>query len=217
MVLVGNLRDLRLANIIQLNCIEQNVAKLTVTAMNQQGYLYFARGQIVHAEFNPYIGERAVQEMLALEDGQFKVEAGITAPTVTINKPWNSVVLEGLRQIDEKNMKLGPVPKMLISKISEFSFVKSLAVLDYHGRLLEGGKNLSVKPEQVAFLWYKFKKICSLFYADFFNYSYLKVDDRYIFIFELKPNLIVIETTRALPLKKFIKDVGEVFLRVSQK
>ncbi|HFE65211.1 MAG TPA: DUF4388 domain-containing protein, partial [Caldithrix sp.] len=157
MVLVGNLKDLRLANIIQINCIEQNVAKVTVTSLDRSGYLYFANGQIVHAEFNPYIGERAVQEMLSLSDGQFKVEAGVKAPANTITRPWNSVVLEGLRLIDEKNQQLAPLPKQLFTYIAGQKGVKNVYVIDYNGRIIEGKISENVNPLTLTFIWYKLK------------------------------------------------------------
>ncbi|GAB4369416.1 MAG: hypothetical protein Kow0042_11130 [Calditrichia bacterium] len=216
MVLVGNLKDLRLANIIQINCIEHNVAKVTVTSLDKQGYIFFADGQIVHAEINPYIGERAVQEMLALTDGQFKVEAGITAPANTISRPWNSVVLEGLRLIDEKNQQFSPIPKQLFTFISGQKGVKNVYVIDTNGRLIEGKMNSKLNPLTVAFIAYKFKKIVTLFYTDFFQYSFLRTDSGYLFLFELRPNLIVIETEHFIVVNDFVNQIKKILKRITQ-
>lgn len=215
MVLVGNLKDLKLVNIIQINCIERNVAKVTVTSRDREGYIYFADGQIVHAEFNPYIGERAVQEMLSLTDGQFKAEAGIQAPANTINRPWNSVVLEGLRLIDEKNQQVMPVPKQLFTFISVQKGVRNVSVLDYNGNLIEGELPEKSNPMAVTFIWYKTKKILTLFYMDFSQYVYLRNDNGYLFIFEARPNLIVIETELDILVHEFVTQVKKILKRLT--
>ncbi len=215
MVLVGNLKDLRLANIIQINCIERNVAKVTVSSVEREGYLYFSDGQIVHAEFNPYIGERAVQEMLSLTDGQFKAEAGIQAPAHTITRPWNSVVLEALRLVDEKTQQVTPVSKQIFSFISEQKGVKNVCVLDYHGKLIEGKLNNKISPVSIVFWWYKVKKLVTLFYTDFFSYTYLRNQAGYLFLFEVRPNLIVIETDLYVISNEFVMQIKKILKRIA--
>lgn len=210
MVLVGNLKDLRLANIIQINCIERNIAKVTVNSLNRNGYIYFSDGQIVHAEFNPFIGERAIQEMLTFTDGKFKVEAGIEAPAYTINRPWNSVVLEALRLIDEKNQQLSPIPKRIFNLLTEQKGVNKVYVLDYNGKLVEGKFAGTINPYALAFVWYKLKKVLTLFYTDFFTYTYLRNSNSYIFIFEVRPNLIILETDLMIFLPEFINKVKKI-------
>ncbi|MEJ2051734.1 MAG: DUF4388 domain-containing protein, partial [Calditrichota bacterium] len=163
MVLVGNLKDLRLANIIQLNCMERNVAKVTVSSHEGTGYLYFAEGQIVHAEFSPYIGEKAVYEMLALSDGQFKVEAGVQAPAHSIKRPWNSVVLDSLRELDEKSQEITSIPKKIYAILSAQKVIQNVMILDYNGKLLEGSSQDQLNPIFLSFLWYKLKKVMTLF------------------------------------------------------
>lgn len=217
MVLVGNLKDLRLANIIQINCIERNVAKVTVKSLDRSGYLYFEDGQISHAEFNPYIGERAVQEMLSLTEGQFKAEAGIQAPAHTINKPWNSVVLEGLRLLDEKNQQVSPIPKQFFTILSGQKGVRNVYVLDYNGRLVEGKPADQVNPYILAFHWYKLKKILTLFYAELFQYTFFRNDEGYVFLFEVRPNLIVIETEVFIIVQDFVNQVRKILKRITSK
>lgn len=210
MVLVGNLKDLRLANIIQINCIEQNVAKVTVSSLDRRGFIYFSEGKIVHAEFNPFIGERAVQEMLALTDGKFKVEAEIEAPAFTIDRPWNSVVLEALRLIDEKNQQLTPIPKRIFNLLTEIPGVQRVYVLDYHGKLVEGKLDGKIDPFSLAFIWYKLKKVMTLLYNDFFTYTFLRNSRNYIFIFEVRPNLIIIETDIMMVIPEFVNQVNDI-------
>ncbi len=210
MVLVGNLKDLRLANIIQLNCMERNVAKVTVTSHEGTGYLYFAEGQIVHAEYSPYIGEKAVSEMLALNDGQFKVEAGIASPAYTIKKPWNSVVLDSLRDLDEKNQQTTSVPKKVFSILSNQKLIKSIIVSDYSGKLLEGKATKRLNPVLIAFIWYKLKKVLTLFYNENFLYTFLRGKEGYLFILEFRANLVAFETDLNIIPEEFIGIVNQI-------
>jgi hypothetical protein len=204
MVLVGNLKDLRLANIIQLNCMERNIAKVTVTSHEGTGFLYFAEGQIVHAEFSPYIGEKAVSEMLALNDGQFKVEAGVSSPAYTIKKPWNSVVLDSLRELDEKSHQTTSVPKKVFSVLSNQKTIKSVIVSDYSGKLLEGKATKKLNPVLIGFMWYKLKKVLTLFYNENFLYTFFRGKECYLFILEFRANLVAIETNLNIIPEEFI-------------
>ena len=194
MVLVGNLKDLRLANIIQLNCMERNVAKVTVSSHEGSGFLYFAEGQIVHAEFSPYIGERAVYEMLALGDGQFKVEAGVQSPAHSIKKPWNSLVLDCLRELDEKNQKTTSFPHKAFTFLSNQKFIKELIITDLNGKTLEGKTTGHLNPSTIGFIWYKLKKVLTLFYNEKFQYTYLRGSHGYLFIVEFRAILIAFVT-----------------------
>ena len=211
MVLVGNLKDLRLANIIQLNCMERNVAKVTVTSHEGTGFLYFAEGQIVHAEFSPYIGEKAVSEMLALNDGQFKVEAGVPSPAYTIKKPWNSVVLDSLRELDEKSQQTTSVPKKVFSILTNQKTIKSLIVSDFSGKLLEGKATKRLNPVQIAFIWYKLKKVLTLFYNENFLYTFLRGKEGYLFILEFRANLVAFETSLNIVPEELIALVNQLF------
>jgi hypothetical protein len=215
MVLVGNLKDLRLANIIQINCIERNVAKVTVSSHNRQGYLYFADGQIVHAELSPYIGEKAVREMLSLADGKFKVEAGVQAPTLTIKRPWNSIVLDSLREIDEKNQQSTSIPKQVIALLSEYKGVKNIGVLDFSGKLIEGKLSEELNTHSLSFVWYKTKKILTLFYTENFRYAYLRNHWSYLFIIEFQASVIIIETDLSIFVNDFVRYVSRILKGIS--
>jgi hypothetical protein len=217
MALVGNLRDLKLVNIIQINCIERNKAKLFIRSADKDGAIFFNSGSIVHAEFDPYVGVKAVHEMLSLNDGQFKVELGIESPTQTINQPWNSVVLEGLRLVDEQENLRTPIPRQLFANLSNISNVESVFVLDFHGKVIEGKAEDSGFPDYLTFLWYKQKKIVNHFYSEEFQYIQLRQKDGYFFIFESKPNLIVVQTNLKVIIPEFKVTVRKILKQLNVK
>jgi hypothetical protein len=83
--------------------MERNTAKLTIEHGGHYGFIYFDKGQIVHAEYDPNIGEEAIFRLLTLYSGNFKVESGIRAPAKTIHTNWNILLLDGLHKLDSQD------------------------------------------------------------------------------------------------------------------
>ncbi len=133
MALVGDLKDLRLPSLIQLNCMERNTAKMTIEYGNKYGFIYFDDGQVVHAEFDPEMGEKAIFRLLTLEEGKFKVESGIRAPIKSINTSWNNLLLEGLHKIDASVESDEQKFRFLLEKIFTVRGVSSAELFNLQG------------------------------------------------------------------------------------
>ena len=101
MPLEGSLEELSLTNIIQLNCNEMNTATVRLSYEDMEGVICFADGSIVHAAVGDTAGEEAVYELLSWPDGSFVVEQGKQPPARTISSSWNTLLLEGIRRVDE--------------------------------------------------------------------------------------------------------------------
>lgn len=101
MALEGNLRDIDVADLIQLNCQSGARARLTAQRGDEVAELYFDAGQVVHAESGNLRGAEAAYRLLAWESGRFELEKGIAPPDVTISIPWSALILEGMRRLDE--------------------------------------------------------------------------------------------------------------------
>lgn len=100
-VVHGNLRSMSLPSIIQINCSERNQARLRIRHGGQEGSLFFADGEVVHAAVGSQVGEEALYAMLAWEDGDFDLEMEIPATQRTITTGWSGLLLEGMRRLDE--------------------------------------------------------------------------------------------------------------------
>ncbi len=103
MALKGSLADLSIADLIQLHC--QSGTRARLTAQRETGEVitvYFADGELVHAEFGAVNGAEAVYTLLSWETGTFEVEQGQEAPARTINLPWSALIMEGMRRLDEQ-------------------------------------------------------------------------------------------------------------------
>jgi len=136
MALVGNLKDLKLANLIQLNCMERNTAKLTIDYAGKYGTVYFQGGQVAHAEFDPDLGEKAIYRLLSIEEGKFKVESGVRPPAVTINTSWSNLLLEGLHQKDTRQSAEDAKTRELLEMLMNVKGVNHVAVLSLDGQVI---------------------------------------------------------------------------------
>lgn len=98
----GNLRTMSLPSIIQINCVERNQARLRIRRGGQEGIIYFADGNVVHAEMGPKAGEEVVYELLRWEDGDFELAMDVPPPRRTIPTGWSGLLMEGMRRLDEQ-------------------------------------------------------------------------------------------------------------------
>jgi len=123
----GTVTDFHLSDLIQMNCLGRITAALYVTRDDNKGCIYFHEGNVVHAECEDLDGENALYEMLAWEGGSFSSERGKAAPKETIVKGWQSLLLEGMRRIDE----LQPAHKTELAQKRDLTMSKIYTILDH--------------------------------------------------------------------------------------
>jgi predicted regulator of Ras-like GTPase activity (Roadblock/LC7/MglB family) len=102
MPIQGNLQEMSLANLIQVNCQEMHSARLTLTRADQRGEIYFSDGQVVHAELDAWRGEDAVYELLTWDQGAFVLDRDVHPPEKTIAVNWSVLLLEGMKRVAER-------------------------------------------------------------------------------------------------------------------
>ena len=110
MALSGELSDLSLAELIEFFCNQRKTGRLKVIYPRGPGYFYLQSGSVVHAEVGTARGIEAVYYALTLPNASFRFSAACEPPERTINQPWTSVVLEGLRRMDEGIRPADPFP-----------------------------------------------------------------------------------------------------------
>ena len=101
-VVRGNLRTLSLPNIVQINCTEREQGCLRLKHRGQEGIIFFAGGDVMHAALGSLVGEEAVYELLTWEGGDFELEMGVLPPERTVTTGWSGLLMEGIRRIDER-------------------------------------------------------------------------------------------------------------------
>ncbi len=105
MALEGNLRDIEIEDLIQLNCQSGARARLTAQHNDQESTLYFDDGDVVHAQLGDLEGEEAVYELLTWETGTFELERDVGPPARTVTTPWSALIMEGMRRRDERRQQ----------------------------------------------------------------------------------------------------------------
>lgn len=108
MPLAGEINDLSLSEVIELFCNRRKTGCLTVVYPQGTAQFYLKPGAIVHAAFEDLKGADAVHYALTLPNASFTFEPEAEAPERSIDQPWTSVVLEGLRKIDEGVVPIKP-------------------------------------------------------------------------------------------------------------
>lgn len=97
----GSLSDLAPADVIQMLCLGQKTTALRVGDGEDFGLVHIERGQIVHAVWNDLVGEQAVYRVLQATKGLFSTLPLPADRPATIQRDWQHLLIEGMRQADE--------------------------------------------------------------------------------------------------------------------
>jgi hypothetical protein len=106
----AKLAGVSLWDLVQMECLTGSRMVVAVTGEGGSGYLYFDRGQIVHAETTDRTGEEAALEILAWTNGSFQPCERVWPPVRTIVTSHEALILEVARQRDEASNNLVAFP-----------------------------------------------------------------------------------------------------------
>lgn len=90
-----------LYGLIQFECLKMSSHAVKVQSDNRTGWIYFAGGQVVHAETSSQSGEAAFFEMLNWRNGQFGIDEHRKPREETISRQWQGLLLEAAQIADE--------------------------------------------------------------------------------------------------------------------
>ena len=210
MALVGNLRDLKLPNLIQLNCMERNSAKLTIEHAGKYGMIYFLEGQIVHAEFDPDIGEKALFRLLGIPEGKFKVENGVRAPMSTITTHWNNLLLEGLHQLDAMHESDEGKERRLLEMFMNVKGVRRAAIITHDGELKKGDFQDDRDFALQALSFYEAENISDVLKKDKPQFITMVAQSKRIMVTKYKDDLIYLDIEPKYQLETILPFIEQV-------
>lgn len=101
MAIEGHLSEMDLATLVQYACNEGQQACLRIQHGDQEAVLYFADGNVAHAELDERTGEEVFYQVLRWEEGSFTLQPAVAPPARTIKTPWSALLMNGLQQLDE--------------------------------------------------------------------------------------------------------------------
>jgi hypothetical protein len=107
----GNLKDMNLSSIITLNCNEGKRACLHIKDKGREATIFFDAGQVVHASLGSEEGEVVIYELLNWDKGTFEMEQNVAPPKHSITSHWQTLLLNGMRRIDENSAGLNELDK----------------------------------------------------------------------------------------------------------
>jgi two-component system chemotaxis response regulator CheB len=96
----GFVEEVALSDIVQLVCLSRLERKLTLEKNNKTGYIHFADGEVIHAQFDDLQGQEAFYNLFSFQPAKFSLLK--EAPNLkTIDIPWNFLLMEAYRIADE--------------------------------------------------------------------------------------------------------------------
>lgn len=118
----GSLRDLQLADVIQLVSASGKTGKFTLVREDEHGSLYLKQGRIVHARMGDLVGDEAVHALASWTSGEFHFAPAEETEEVSIYKSNARLLMEAAHQHDEW--------RVLSRKVPGLDFVPTLASPD---------------------------------------------------------------------------------------
>jgi hypothetical protein len=107
----ANLTGASLPDLVQMECLGNSTVVVRVVSGDDQGYLYFHAGQIVHAMTQSAVGEAAALEILDWNRGSFEPCSAGWPSEFTITKPWQALVMSAAAARDEARRKVVDFPR----------------------------------------------------------------------------------------------------------
>lgn len=101
----GTIDSIDLTSLLQMINLEKKTVTVGIESDNEKGFLYFDKGDIVHAECGVLVGEEAAFHLIRMNKGRFflrKAEKGIPE---TIDTPFLVLVMNVMKEIDENVVK----------------------------------------------------------------------------------------------------------------
>src|SRR5512143_846918 len=112
MAFQGSLAELHLPDIIQLVSVSGKTGVFHLEDKAHHGRIWLADGKIVHAEVDDLAGEEAVYALAIWRSGEFRFEAGVAAPRVSIQKSNTNLLMEAARRLDEWRVLSKKIPSV---------------------------------------------------------------------------------------------------------
>ena len=100
---VGTLKNIQLSDLIQMCCLSPISMAIRVKQEPMEGTVFIHDGDIIHAVCGGRTGEEAFYDILGWKHGHFETLGSRSVPERTIQKAWQSLLMEAARRIDEES------------------------------------------------------------------------------------------------------------------
>ena len=104
----GSLSEMSLPDIVQILGAGRRTCLLTINHNSEKAEIYLEEGRIVNTVYKEMKGEEAFYAIIGWEEGSFNINPEVKIAERLINKNNDSLMLEGLRRLDEVNKGVAP-------------------------------------------------------------------------------------------------------------
>ncbi|WP_432823192.1 DUF4388 domain-containing protein [Trichloromonas sp.] len=108
----GNLNQISVTDLVQVLGVNRKDGVLSLSSAAGRGTIFMRDGSVVNARVGRVDGDKAFYRMLDWIDGDFWFSPGAVDVEIRINAPVDHLVIEGLRQLDERNAQLASLPPL---------------------------------------------------------------------------------------------------------
>ncbi|MER2564757.1 MAG: DUF4388 domain-containing protein [Myxococcaceae bacterium] len=106
----GGLSQLPLPDLLQILAMNRRTGRLTLANGAEKGEIQLSAGQPVNARVGEIEGEKALFRLIAWREGTFAFVPGPAPLRTLVNRAMEDVLLEGMRQSDERDRLLSGLP-----------------------------------------------------------------------------------------------------------
>jgi hypothetical protein len=110
MAFQGSLKELPLADIVQLVAVSGKTGLFSLTRGTEQGSVYIHGGQITHAKVGELEGEDAIYTLALWSTGDFRFSPGVETDARTISRSNTNLLMEAARRSDEWKILSKKIP-----------------------------------------------------------------------------------------------------------
>ena len=110
MAFQGSLKELPLADIVQLVAVSGKTGMFSLTRAAERGVVYIQNGQITHAKVGDTEGEDAIYTLALWGQGDFQFSPGVESDARTITRSNTNLLMEAARRSDEWKILSKKIP-----------------------------------------------------------------------------------------------------------
>src|SRR5512140_3409892 len=110
MAFQGSLKELPLADIVQLVAVSGKTGMFSLTRAAERGVVYIQNGQITHARVGEIEGEDAIYSLALWTAGDFQFSPGVESESRTITRSNTNLLMEAARRSDEWKILSKKIP-----------------------------------------------------------------------------------------------------------
>lgn len=102
---VGRIDGASIADLVQMECLRHATRTVRVSSPQGVGFLFFDRGELVHARSRQTSGQAAALEILSWDEGTFDSSREKWTVQPSIPMSWQGLLMEAARLADERERR----------------------------------------------------------------------------------------------------------------